>query len=90
MLFHNLDFYNNILGLFAGALTTFSFFPEVLKTFQNKKQAPNTFHTIIMMLIGNISWVIYAYLAKDYILCFYTSISFIFFAFLLYSKFIFK
>ena len=78
-----------ILGLLAGCLTSFSVFPEVYLAYKNMKKTKMQHSTLLLFLIGNFLWVIYAYNVKDHILLFYASITTILFIFLLTSKFIF-
>jgi len=78
-----------ILGLIAGGLTTFSVFPEVYLAYKNMKKSKMQHTTLLLFLIGNILWVIYAFNVKDYIVLLYTSIATILFSTLLLSKFIF-
>lgn len=79
----------SILGFIAGGLTTFSVFPEVYLAYKNMKKSKMQHTTLILFLVGNFLWVIYAFNVKDYILLLFTSIGTILFTSLFLSKFIF-
>lgn len=79
-----------IIGLFAGACTTFAFLPSVIRVFRKKIKTPISEYTLILSLVGNLTWVLYSLSVKDYVLTGYTGIAAIFFILLILSKFIYK
>ncbi|MBW4627450.1 MAG: SemiSWEET transporter [Brasilonema octagenarum HA4186-MV1] len=49
----------NILGLVAATLTTFSFLPQMLKTWQSKSAKDVSFVMLIFFNLGIFLWLIY-------------------------------
>ena len=48
-------------GYFAAILTTLAFLPQLIKTLKTKKAEDVSLITLIMFLIGVLSWIIYGY-----------------------------
>ena len=48
-----------IFGYFAAILTTSAFLPQLIKTLKSKKADDVSLTTLIMFIIGVISWIIY-------------------------------
>ena len=57
MLFFDIQFF----GYFAAVLTTLAFLPQLIKTLKTKKAEDVSLITLIMFLIGVLSWIIYGY-----------------------------
>ena len=74
-----------IIGFIAGILTTFSVLPEVYLAYKNMKKSKMQHSTLLLFLMGNFLWVIYAFNVKDHILLFYASIGTVFFILLFFS-----
>jgi len=53
----DIEFY----GYFAAILTTAAFLPQLIKTLKTKKAEDVSLITLIMFIIGVISWIIYGY-----------------------------
>ena len=51
----------DIFGYFAAILTTTAFLPQLIKTLQTKKADDVSLTTLIMFIIGVLSWIIYGY-----------------------------
>ena len=51
----------DIFGYFAAFLTTAAFLPQLIKTFKTKKADDVSLTTLIMFIIGVLSWIIYGY-----------------------------
>ena len=51
----------NIYGYFAAILTTAAFLPQLIKTLKTKKADDVSLTTLIMFIIGVLSWIIYGY-----------------------------
>ncbi len=51
----------DIFGYFAAILTTAAFLPQLLKTIKTKKAEDVSMTTLIMFIIGVLSWIIYGY-----------------------------
>ena len=56
-LFMNVD----IFGYFAAILTTTAFLPQLIKTLKTKKADDVSLTTLVMFIIGVLSWIIYGY-----------------------------
>ncbi len=50
-----------IFGYFAAILTTAAFLPQLIKTLKTKKAEDVSLSTLIMFIIGVLSWIIYGY-----------------------------
>ena len=51
----------DIFGYFAAILTTAAFLPQLIKTLKTKKADDVSLTTLIMFIIGVLSWIIYGY-----------------------------
>ena len=51
----------DIFGYFAAILTTSAFLPQLIKTLKTKKADDVSLTTLIMFIIGVLSWIIYGY-----------------------------
>ena len=51
----------DIFGYIAAILTTAAFLPQLLKTLKTKKADDVSLTTLIMFIIGVLSWIIYGY-----------------------------
>ena len=56
-LFMNVDMF----GYFAAFLTTAAFLPQLIKTLKTKKAEDVSLTTLVMFIIGVLSWIIYGY-----------------------------
>ena len=54
-----------VLGLFAGALTTLSFLPQVMRTIRTRSARDLSWVWIVMMTAGITSWCVYGLLRPD-------------------------
>jgi len=79
-----------VIGLFAGVCTTLAFLPSVIRVYKQKSKTPISEYTLILSLVGNITWALYSLLVKDYVLSGFTGTTSILFILLILSKFIFK
>ena len=50
-----------LFGYFAAILTTAAFLPQLIKTLKTKKADDVSLITLIMFIIGVLSWIIYGY-----------------------------
>ena len=50
---------NDLLGLAAGALTTLSFIPQVLKTWKSRSAKDISFGMFLLFSLGVLLWLIY-------------------------------
>lgn len=57
--------YVTILGLIAGALTTVSFLPQVIKTWRTKATSALSLWTFILQGTALILWTIYGIMIKE-------------------------
>lgn len=67
-----------IIGLVAGALTTFSFLPQSIKAIKSKETRDLSLPMLIMLEVGVIVWLIYGILINDIPLIAANSVSLIF------------
>jgi MtN3 and saliva related transmembrane protein len=51
----------DIFGYFAAILTTAAFLPQLIKTIKTKKADDVSLTTLIMFIIGVLSWIIYGF-----------------------------
>ena len=51
----------DIFGYFAAILTTSAFLPQLIKTLNTRKADDVSLTTLIMFIIGVLSWIIYGY-----------------------------
>ena len=51
----------DIFGYFAAILTTAAFLPQLLRTLKTKKAEDVSLTTLIMFIVGVLSWIIYGY-----------------------------
>ena len=51
----------DIFGYFAAILTTVAFLPQLVKTLNTKKADDVSLTTLILFIIGVLSWIIYGY-----------------------------
>ena len=51
----------NVFGYFAAILTTAAFLPQLIRTLKTKKADDVSLTTLIMFIIGVLSWIIYGY-----------------------------
>ena len=51
----------DIFGYFAAILTTAAFLPQLVKTLKTKKADDVSLTTLIMFIIGFLSWIIYGF-----------------------------
>ena len=50
-----------IFGYFAAFLTTAAFLPQLIKTLKTKKADDVSLTTLVMFIVGVLSWIIYGY-----------------------------
>jgi len=53
--------YVEMFGYIAAILTTAAFLPQLIKTLKTKKADDVSLTTLIMFIIGVLSWIIYGY-----------------------------
>ena len=51
----------DIFGYFAAILTTAAFLPQLIKTLKTQKADDVSMTTLVMFIIGVLSWIIYGY-----------------------------
>ena len=52
----------DLFGYLAAILTTAAFLPQLIKTLKTKKADDVSLTTLIMFIIGVLSWIIYGYM----------------------------
>ena len=51
----------DIFGYLAAILTTAAFLPQLIKTLKTKKADDVSLTTLVMFIIGVLSWIVYGY-----------------------------
>lgn len=77
--------YSNFLGLLGGLLTSAAFVPQVMVVYE-KKIIHMPITTLLMFLTGQILWLIYGFLERDYSVLLFAFITAILYLYLLYAK----
>jgi MtN3 and saliva related transmembrane protein len=62
MIDHNII---TVIGLIAGAITSVSFIPQVIKGYQTKKLEDVSYFMYVILIIGLILWLIYGILLEE-------------------------
>jgi MtN3 and saliva related transmembrane protein len=53
------------IGLLAGALTTISFFPQMLKTWKTRSTKDISLEMFLLFCTGVLLWIVYGFFLKD-------------------------
>ena len=77
---------NEFFGYFAAILTTAAFLPQLIKTLKTKKADDVSLVTLIMFLIGVLSWIIYGFKISSFPILVANIITFILNLLILISK----
>ena len=56
---------NQLIGLFAGSLTTISFLPQVIKTWKSRSAKGLSLGMFLLFSLGVLLWLIYGLIIKD-------------------------
>jgi len=75
-----------LVGIIAGALTTFSFIPQIIRVFKTKSAHDISLIFNTMFLVGIFLWLIYGILKKDNPIIIWNAIAAVFGITLLYAK----
>ena len=75
-----------IFGYFAAVLTTAAFLPQLIKTLQTKSADDVSLITLVMFIIGVLSWIIYGYKISSIPILIANSITFVLNFLILISK----
>ncbi len=78
--------YITIIGLIAGALTTASFFPQVLQIYRTKQTKDLSLSMFIILTIGIFLWLIYGILSKTLPVVMSNTIAFVFSSYIVIMK----
>ena len=76
----------DIFGYFAALLTTAAFLPQLIKTLKTKKADDVSLTTLIMFIVGVMSWIIYGYKISSAPILIANLVTFILNIFILISK----
>ncbi len=74
------------LGIFAGALTTTSFLPQLLKTWRSRHTKDISIFMFLMLFIGITLWVAYGIVRQDLPVILANCVSLIFVAIIIFFK----
>jgi len=55
----------SVIGMFAGSCTTFSFLPQVLKSWKAKATGDISLNMYIVFCVGLCFWLLYGFLIND-------------------------
>jgi MtN3 and saliva related transmembrane protein len=75
-----------ILGLVAGAITTGSLVPQVIRVFQLKSARDVSLLFTVLLLVGDAAWLVYGILLKELPLILWNILAVAFMSVLLYGK----
>ena len=78
--------YITIIGLTAGALTSISFFPQVLQIHRTKQAKDLSLPMFIILIIGIFLWLIYGILSKSLPVVMSNTIAFVFCSYIVIMK----
>ncbi len=78
--------YITIIGLTAGALTSISFFPQVLQIHRTKQAKDLSLPMFIILTIGIFLWLIYGILSKSLPVVMSNTIAFVFCSYIIIMK----
>ena len=78
--------YITIIGLTAGALTSISFFPQVLQIHRTKQAKDLSLPMFIILTIGIFLWLIYGILSKSLPVVMSNTIAFVFCSYIVIMK----
>ena len=56
--------YLTVIGFMAGACTTASFFPQIIKIYQTHRTRDLSLPTYVILTVGLFLWVVYGVLAR--------------------------
>jgi len=79
-----------VIGLIAATITTLSFIPQLIKTWNLKETKDISLLMFVTLGVGIILWIIYGFLLWDLPLILANSITFIFVLVILFFKFKYK
>ena len=57
-----------ILGYAAGALTAFTFLPQVIKTWQSKSAKDVSLNMFIIAFVNEIMWLVYGFMLDNWVI----------------------
>jgi len=75
-----------IIGLIAGALTTFSALPQLLKVIKTKDTQSFSLSFLIIFCTGIFLWIVYGVMLRRLALILWNSITFFFWILVLFHK----
>ena len=78
--------YIELFGYFAAILTTVAFLPQLIKTLTTKKADDVSLITLIMFIVGVLSWIVYGYKISSIPILVANIITFLLNSMILFSK----
>ena len=66
-----------VIGIIAGACTSISMLPQLIKTINEKKDGDISYFMLVILLTGIGLWVWYGFLKEDYPIIITNAISFV-------------
>jgi MtN3 and saliva related transmembrane protein len=58
----------DILGYSAGAITTLTFLPQVIKTFKEKSAKDISLLMFVIAAVNEVMWIVYGFLKQDMVI----------------------
>ena len=65
----------NIFGLIGGGLGIASFVPQIIKSYQSKKTRDLSARMFMLLIVGNVLWIIHGVIHRDFALLLTNSIA---------------
>ncbi len=76
-----------VLGLFAGACTTLSFLPQVIRTLRTRHAGDLSAAWLLIFTVGTAAWLIYGILRSDIAVAAANGVTFVLVMMLVVAKF---
>jgi MtN3 and saliva related transmembrane protein len=76
LLYHGMD-WTKVIGIAAGVFTATSMLPQVIKTFKEKKAEDVSLFMLVILLAGQILWIVYGFKRQDLPIIFTNCFSFV-------------
>ena len=76
-----------VLGLFAGACTTLSFLPQVIRTLRTRHAGDLSAAWLLIFTVGTAAWLIYGLLRSDVAVAAANGVTFVLVMMLVVAKF---
>ena len=82
--------FTDILGYAAGAVTTFTFLPQVIKTWKEKSAKKISLLMFVIAVTNEIMWIVYGILLNNWVIILTNSVLMVMALTMIYFKLTFK